>query len=136
MEAILLLVNTIWTTKCGWFFTRPLLPGLYLGSGCRICGSGTRNFKIGWKKMKTLQTMGLNPWMVAKVLPVLFLLNSGRTMAQDAAPEMADALRQDGKIWVVVASIFIIVIGMVLFLLRLEGKVSKLEKDLKSKIKP
>ena len=86
--------------------------------------------------MKKIQTMGLNPWMVGKVLPVLFLLNSGRAMAQDAAPEMADALRQDGKIWVVVASIFIIVIGMVLFLLRLEGKVSKLEKDLKSKIKP
>ncbi|MFN4146790.1 MAG: CcmD family protein [Runella sp.] len=45
--------------------------------------------------------------------------------------EMADRLRADGKIWVVVAVIFVIFIGFIFYLVRTEQKVSKLEKQLK-----
>jgi len=43
--------------------------------------------------------------------------------------EMADAMRQNGKIYVVVSVIFIIFAGIVFFLYRLDKKVSTLEKE-------
>ncbi len=54
-------------------------------------------------------------------------------MAQEAAApiEMADRLRADGKIWVVVAVIAVAFFGIVAYLIRLDSKISKLEKDLK-----
>ena len=45
--------------------------------------------------------------------------------------EMADQFRADGKIYVVIAVILIILIGLFTFLFRLDNKVSKLEKRLK-----
>lgn len=42
---------------------------------------------------------------------------------------MADIMRQDGKIWVVVGVILILFIGIILFLISLDRKVSKLEKN-------
>ena len=42
---------------------------------------------------------------------------------------MADALRRDGKIYVVVASALIILIGLFLYLVRLDRKISRLEKE-------
>jgi len=47
------------------------------------------------------------------------------------APEMADALRQNGKIYVVVVAVAIIVAGMLLYLISLDRKVSRLEKEIK-----
>ncbi|MFZ9660588.1 MAG: CcmD family protein [Chitinophagaceae bacterium] len=41
---------------------------------------------------------------------------------------MADAMRSDGKIYVVVAVILIILIGLILYVIRLDKKISKLEK--------
>ena len=46
--------------------------------------------------------------------------------------EMADTLRQNGKIYVVVAVILIIFIGIILYLVRLDRKISKLEKNINS----
>ena len=46
------------------------------------------------------------------------------------SPEMADALRQDGKFWVVVVTIAVVVAGMLVYLFRLEGKVGRLERRL------
>ncbi|MEX1188187.1 MAG: CcmD family protein [Bacteroidia bacterium] len=43
--------------------------------------------------------------------------------------EMADTFRADGKIYVVVGILSIVFAGIVLFLIRLERKVSRLEKD-------
>ncbi len=43
--------------------------------------------------------------------------------------EMADALRQNGKIYVVVAVILAIFAGIVIYLIRLDRKISKLEKN-------
>lgn len=45
--------------------------------------------------------------------------------------EMADAMRQSGKIYVVIACILLIFIGIVLFLFNLERRIKKLENDLK-----
>lgn len=54
-------------------------------------------------------------------------------MAQQAATqdiEMADRLREDGKIWVVVGVIALIFAGIVIYLVRLDSKISKLEKKI------
>lgn len=42
--------------------------------------------------------------------------------------EMADLMRSNGRIYVVVAVILTILIGLVLYLLRLDRKISKIEK--------
>jgi uncharacterized membrane protein YcjF (UPF0283 family) len=43
--------------------------------------------------------------------------------------EMADTMRSNGKIYVVVAVILTIFAGIILYLIRLERKLSKLEKE-------
>lgn len=54
-----------------------------------------------------------------------------RAAAQTAdSPEMADALRQSGKIYVVVAVILIVVLGLIGYLISLDRKVSRLEKEI------
>ncbi len=45
-----------------------------------------------------------------------------------ASDEKADFMRSDGKIYVVVAIIITILIGFVLYVVRLDKKISKLEK--------
>lgn len=44
--------------------------------------------------------------------------------------EMAEAMRSNGKIYVVVAVIAIIFIGLVIFLITIDRKVKKLEKQM------
>ena len=48
--------------------------------------------------------------------------------AQEAAPDMADALRANGKIYVVVTVIGIIFTGIITYLVYIDRKISKLEK--------
>ena len=54
------------------------------------------------------------------------------TFAQDATDEvgMADTMRASGKIYVVVAVLVIIFIGIVVYLVIIDRKVSKLEKEI------
>ena len=68
-----------------------------------------------------------------KIFLFLSLLASSLlTFAQDvAAVEMATGLRSSGKIYVVVAVLVIIFIGIVIYLTRLDKKISKLEKEMK-----
>lgn len=47
----------------------------------------------------------------------------------DSGVEMADAMRQNGKIYVVVAVILLIFSGMIAYLYRIDRQVSKLEKE-------
>lgn len=63
--------------------------------------------------------------LLALVLPVL------QAVAQtpDARPEMAEVLRQSGKIYVVVAVITVVLAGLLLFLISLDRKLSRLEKE-------
>lgn len=48
--------------------------------------------------------------------------------------EMADALRASGKIYVVVMVVTVILVGLILYLIRLDKKVGRLEKDFSDKI--
>ncbi len=48
--------------------------------------------------------------------------------AQRPEVEMADVFREDGKIYVVVAVISIILLGIAAYLVHLDRKISKLEK--------
>ena len=60
------------------------------------------------------------------ILFFFFLLFSLFLNAQDA--EMADTMKSNGKIYVVVAVMLTILAGLVLYLIRLDRKISKLEK--------
>ena len=65
--------------------------------------------------------------LLALLLPVL------RVAAQTPAtqPEMADMLRQDGKIYVVVAVITVVLAGLLFFLISLDRKLTRLEKEVR-----
>jgi len=69
--------------------------------------------------------------MIKKVITLLFLFLSFFAGAQTAGPEMADALRENGKINVVISVIAIIFICIVVFLVVLERKIKKLEDKIK-----
>lgn len=56
-------------------------------------------------------------------------------MAQQPV-EMADQLRADGKIWVVVAVIAIVFVGIVIYLVRLDSKIGKLEREVNDQKRP
>ena len=65
------------------------------------------------------------------------LLFSQNLMAQQPVAdgiEMADRLRADGKIWVVVAVIAAVFAGIIIYLVRLDRQLSKLEKEVKEKM--
>ena len=66
------------------------------------------------------------------LLPLLLLAPLAFAQAPDAAPAMADDLRASGKIYVVVAVVAIIVAGLLAYLISLDRKVSRLEKEMKS----
>ena len=83
-----------------------------------------------------------NSWLSRLGALAVLVLLAGRALAQlkvgvsqTAAavaadqPEMADALRQSGKIYVVVLVLAIIMAGLLLYLVRLDGKVSRLEQE-------
>lgn len=63
----------------------------------------------------------------------LILLINLFTYAQDTteAVDMADTMRSNGKIYVVVAVILAIFAGIIIYLIRLDRKMSKLEKEIR-----
>jgi len=71
---------------------------------------------------------------VLKQIPAVLLLTLLTTLpilAQGSDIEMADRLREDGKIWVVVGVIVLIFIGITVYLVLTDRKISRLEKQLK-----
>lgn len=65
---------------------------------------------------------------------LVLLLNTiiySMAYAQDV--EMADSLRSEGKIYIVVGVLLIIFAGIVLYLINIDKKVSKLEKEISNK---
>lgn len=61
------------------------------------------------------------------MIPVLMSLP---VLAQEVKRvEMADAMRSNGKIYVVIAVILTILAGLILYVVRLDRKISKLEKE-------
>ena len=72
---------------------------------------------------------------LSKVLiSLLFLLSSYYAYSQQEVA-MADTLRSDGKIYVVVAIILVALMGLFAYLIRLDGKIGKLEKQIDKKSK-
>lgn len=72
-----------------------------------------------------------NRTMRKRSLPIFLIasLASFATYAQDGAAEMADALRKDGKIYVVVLVLATIFAGIIALLVRLDRKINKLENN-------
>ena len=66
-----------------------------------------------------------------KILLLAFLLlgYTGVFAQQSATAEMADALRSSGKIYVVVAVITIIFIGLAIYLFSIDRRLKKIEKE-------
>jgi CcmD family protein len=75
-------------------------------------------------KKATLTLFLIFSWLIS--LPVL---------AQDTAAskkvEMADRFRADGKIYVVIAVLVTILLGLIAYVVRLDRKISRLEKESK-----
>ena len=60
----------------------------------------------------------------------LLLLNM---LSYSQGVEMADQMRSNGKIYVVVAVLLTILIGLIIYLISIDRKLSKIEKELESK---
>lgn len=59
-----------------------------------------------------------------------FLLIAMASYGQDAGKtEMADTMRSNGRIYVVVAVVVVILTGLILYLVRLDRKIARLEKE-------
>ncbi len=76
----------------------------------------------------------MSKFMTKNILLAFFTLISLNLLAQQAVVEpvtMADQLRADGKIWVVVAVIGVVFAGIIAFLISMERKIVELEKQIK-----
>jgi nitric oxide reductase large subunit len=83
----------------------------------------------------------LNKWALALALVLSLLLNTAVQAQNTSATadagagqsiEMADRMRQDGKIYVVVGCVLVVLAGMIFYLVRIDQKVSRLEKQYKN----
>jgi hypothetical protein len=71
---------------------------------------------------------------MTKIITKLFLLICGvflntLAFAQNEKPEMADVMRSNGKIYVVVAVCLTILLGLIFYVILIDRKLSKLEKN-------
>lgn len=63
-----------------------------------------------------------------KLFLIVLLFVSGTVAFAQEKVEMADGLRSSGKIYVVVAVLAIVFIGLLLFLISIDRKISRIEK--------
>ena len=63
------------------------------------------------------------------IVLLVLMLNASYLFAQQPPAEMADTMRSNGRIYVVVAVMLTILIGLVLYVVRLDRKIGKLEKE-------
>ena len=83
----------------------------------------------------------LNKWALAVGLALCLLMNNaaqaqakGESVLVEAnagsqSVEMADRMRQDGKIYVVVGCVLVVLAGMIFYLVSIDKKVSRLERQ-------
>jgi hypothetical protein len=68
--------------------------------------------------------------MLSKIITVLLLaMLPFAGIAQDGKVQMADLMRSNGRIYVVIAVMLTILVGILLYMVRLDRKISRLEKD-------
>jgi CcmD family protein len=60
---------------------------------------------------------------------LILLVSNFTLMAQQADIEMADQFRADGKIYVVISVVLLILVGLFIYLFNLDKKVTRLEKE-------
>ena len=71
----------------------------------------------------------MNKIVFSLLFLVCSLFCSSILFAQDTKPEMADVMRSNGKIYVVVAVRLTILIGLFIYVFLLDRKISRLEKE-------
>jgi hypothetical protein len=72
--------------------------------------------------------------MKSKILSFLLsmgILTSKAQQTVQTSTTMADGMRSNGKIYVVVAVLLTILLGLIAYVIRIDKKVSRLEKDSK-----
>ena len=84
--------------------------------------------------MKTLQRnhsrLSMKKVPHIALLSLLILFTTAAGFAQNSQPEMADALRANGKIYVVVAVLSIVFTGIAIYLFALDRKITSIEKKI------
>jgi len=68
-------------------------------------------------------------YFLRSILLLMTFLLPLLTKAQSAAPEMADEIRGNGKIYIVLACVLMVLFGMIAFLLILEKRLARIEKE-------
>ena len=63
------------------------------------------------------------------VLALLLLVGFSVFAQQDQQVEMADVMRSSGKIYVVIATIAIVFVGLAIYLFRIDSRLKKIEKE-------
>ena len=64
-------------------------------------------------------------------LTLLTFVSKAQDSLQGEKPQMAEGMRSSGKIYVVVAVLVIILTGLIVYVVRLDRKLSRLEKNIK-----
>ncbi|QXU42628.1 CcmD family protein [Pedobacter sp. D749] len=62
-------------------------------------------------------------------LSLILMMATMQLFAQDNGVEMADSLRSNGKIYVVVICIVIILVGLLAYLFSIDKRLKKIEKE-------
>ncbi len=81
--------------------------------------------------MSAFLGLGASPLVLAQTAGKIAITESDYS---NQSVEMADVFRQDGKIYVVVAVIMTLLIGLFIYLFWLEKRISKLEKEIPSSV--
>jgi K+-transporting ATPase A subunit len=68
-----------------------------------------------------------------KTICTLLLVMIGQLVFAQEKVEMADSMRENGKIYVIVVIILIVLSGMLAYLFLLDRKISRLEKEVRHK---
>ncbi len=71
------------------------------------------------RKLKSLLTL----------IGLLFLTIISHAQDEGNKVEMADTMRSNGRIYVVVAVVVVILVGLILYMVRLDRKITKMEKE-------
>jgi hypothetical protein len=73
----------------------------------------------------------VHSWLLLSLFGLTGLVGRAQDSAAGKPVEMADRLRADGKIYVVVAVLLTIFIGIIAYVIRLDRKISRLERGSK-----